>query len=44
MRVILQVNNIHLVDTLHIMMGGLSYNEELYLAQVASIDGIVNLS
>ncbi len=43
-RVTLQVNNVHLVVTLRILMDGLSYNEMSRLAQVAKIDGKVNFS
>ncbi len=43
-RVTLQVNDMRLVDTLRILMGGPSYNEESRLAQVAKMDGKVDFS
>jgi hypothetical protein len=38
-RVTLQANDMRLVDTLQILMGSSSYNEESRLAQVAKMDG-----
>ncbi len=43
-RVKLQVNDMRLVDTLQIFMGGSSYNEESRLAQVAKMDAKVDFS
>jgi hypothetical protein len=42
--VTLQVNDMHLVDTLRILMGGPLYNEVSRLAQVAKTDGKVDFS
>jgi hypothetical protein len=43
-RVTLQVNDMHLVDTLQILIGSSSYNKDSRLAQVAKTDGNVDFS